>query len=76
MLIKVDLQLVAFDESPADIGIVERLSSPSQIHNNTLTPPATKRQQTQVNKCKQKISSETPPPPQSEGKNKAEYKLP
>lgn len=60
MLIKVDLELVAFDESPADIRMAERLSSHSQIRNNTLTPPTTKRQPTQVNKCKQKISCAPP----------------
>lgn len=39
---KVDLALAAFDQSPADIRIVDQLSSQNQIHNNTLTPPATK----------------------------------
>lgn len=63
VLIKVDLELVVFHGSPADIGTAERLSSGCQIHNNTLTPPTTKRQPTQVNKCRQKILSATPPPP-------------
>lgn len=49
VLIKVDLELVAFDQSLADIRIADQLSSQSQIHNNTLTQTTTKRQPTQVN---------------------------